>query len=375
MDLLNYFDPLPESLLDFNKNPQSLASKTQIYFGKDDVMDFELANVAILSVNLKDRYSNDSFEIIREFLYDLTTLKNIRIIDLGHLKRGNSKNDTLYALRDVVTDLNNLTITPIIISDSESEAYASYLSLEKKQDFINYASVNSRINLFDDLKGVDNVRWVIDEKSTSLFSYSNIGYQSYFVPDKTIQEINKKAFEAVRLGMARKHIADIEPIIRDADFISLNLNAIRQSDSPGQLNGSPNGFYNEEFCQISRYAGISNRLSSLYIAGFYPDFDKNNQTAHLISQSIWYFLEGKTQLQNEHPALKSKSIKKFNVPISSEKETLVFYRSETTDRWWMEVPHIAKGKKMIVSCNYEDYRLACDAEIPDRWIKKYQKLN
>lgn len=55
---------------------------------------------------------------------------------------------------------------------------------------------------------------------------------------------------------------------------------------------SPNGFYGEEICAISRYAGISDKVSSFGIYEYNSKHDSNYQTAHLIAQMIWYFIEG-----------------------------------------------------------------------------------
>ena len=43
---------------------------------------------------------------------------------------------------------------------------------------------------------------------------------------------------------------------------------VRLSDNPSVIDGSPNGFYAEEICQIMRYAGISGRLKSLGIFNY-----------------------------------------------------------------------------------------------------------
>ena len=34
-----------------------------------------------------------------------------------------------------------------------------------------------------------------------------------------------------------------------------------------------------------------------------------------------------------------------------------------------------KGKKRLIACSHEDYLMASQKEIPDRWWKAYQKIN
>ena len=64
------------------------------------------------------------------------------------------------------------------------------------------------------------------------------------------------------------------------------------SDNPSVIDGSPNGFYAEEACQIMRYAGISGRLKSLGIFNYVRSDNKNFQSEKLISQMVWCFFDG-----------------------------------------------------------------------------------
>jgi hypothetical protein len=58
---------------------------------------------------------------------------------------------------------------------------------------------------------------------------------------------------------------------------------------------------------------------------------------------------------------------------------LIFYKSNKSQRWWMEVPHPKKGhsrydRHHLIPCNQEDYTFALKNEIPDLWWRTYQKL-
>jgi formiminoglutamase len=108
-------------------------------------------------------------------------------------------------------------------------------------------------------------------------------------------------FDCVRLGLARKNIEHLEPILRDADLVSIDVSCIRMSDAPAHANASPNGFSGEELCQIARYAGISDKLTSFGIYEFNPAFDIRHQTAKLLAQTIWCFIDGYYNRRNDHP--------------------------------------------------------------------------
>lgn len=104
--------------------------------------------------------------------------------------------------------------------------------------------------------------------------------------------MQKLNFDIHRLGQARSKMDDVEPIIRNADLVSFDIGAIRHSEAPGNANASPNGFFGDEACQLSRYAGISDKCTSIGIYELNPEFDPNNLTSHLVAQMVWCFADG-----------------------------------------------------------------------------------
>ena len=186
-------------------------------------------------------------------------------------------------------------------------------------------------------------------------------------------------FDVYRLGAVRENLEEVEPLVRNADMISVDVSAVRQSDAPGNGNASPNGFYGEEICKIIRYAGLSDKLSSI---GFYevnPRLDVNNQTAHLVAQMMWHFVDGYYNRKHDHPYKDKKDYVKYTVSIKDHKDQLIFYKSKKSDRWWMDVPVKNNYKNIyekhhLVPCSYSDYETACKDDVPDRWWQAYQKL-
>ena len=65
--------------------------------------------------------------------------------------------------------------------------------------------------------------------------------------------------------------------------------------------------------------------------------------------------------------------------FASNKYEINFYKSNKSDRWWMEVPYppdknLKFERHTLIPCSYKDYEIACKDEIPDRWWQTYQKL-
>lgn len=90
----------------------------------------------------------------------------------------------------------------------------------------------------------------------------------------------------------RAAIEETEPVIRDADLLTFRLGALKQSEAPGVDNACtiPVIFWREA-CQICRYAGMSDKLTSFGLYGFRRKLDQHGQTAQAAAQLIWYFLK------------------------------------------------------------------------------------
>lgn len=322
-------------------------------------------------------------DYVRENFYKLYQGNyTARIADLGNIKKGNTIEDTYFALTDVLSQLLQKNILPIIIGGSQDLTYCNYLAYLKMEQTINIVAVDSSFDIGDgerELNSQSYLSKIILHKPNILFNFSNVGYQSYFVEQTSVELMEKLYFDAHRLGSLRKNMEDVEPIVRNADVLSFDISAVRQSDAPGNGNASPNGFYGEEACQITRYAGMSDKLTSFGLYEINPAFDSNKQTAHLAAQMIWYFIDGFYNRKKDYPIVDKSEYTKYRVSITNNEHEIVFFKSNKSDRWWMDVPYpvnhqIKFERHHMVPCSYSDYQIACGDEMPDRWWQTYQKL-
>jgi hypothetical protein len=58
---------------------------------------------------------------------------------------------------------------------------------------------------------------------------------------------------------------------------------------------------------------------------------------------IWYFIEGYYNRKNEQN-FRSNDFMKYTVSMPVEPETITFYKSKFSEKWWMEVPY-ASGRE------------------------------
>jgi len=355
---------------------------------KDTFPDPDQADLAIIGVP-EDRNAVDNTgcgqgpDMIRKYLYKLYPGPfNPRIIDLGNMKRGNTQKDTYFALTSVVSELLNAGIIPVILGGSQDLTYANYQAYQNLGQIINIVSIDNMFDLGKSEGELNAQSWlssIILHQPNYLFNYANIGYQTYFIDQEALRLMNNLFFDTYRLGIVRADLEEVEPIVRNADVLSFDISCVRNSDAPGNQNNTPNGFHGEEACQIIRYAGLSDKLTSIGFYEYNPLFDQQGQTAHLIAQMIWYFVEGFYSRPHDFPFRNEEDYMKYHVTISDHKQDITFFKSKKTDRWWMEIPlpdeQRAKYERhYLVPCSYKDYQQATREEIPDRWWMVYQKL-
>lgn len=390
MDISLYFEPIDSSIFDFDNKTsgQQLGGLIRSYFEKENFPDLSDVHLAVVGVNEDRRSYNNTAcsqgpDPIRKQLYKLFGGDyTIRVADLGNIRQGHEVKDTYYALTNVISSLIENKIIPIIIGGSQDLTYANYRAYESLGQVINILAIDPMFDLGttdQPLSSRSYLNKIILHQPNFLFNYTNIGYQSYLVDPGSVSLMKNLYFDIYRLGKIRENLAEAEPQTRNADMITFDIASIRQADAPGTNNANPNGFFGEELCQIMRYAGLSDKLSSIGFYEYNPANDHNEQTAKLISQMIWYFIEGFYNRKNDHPHSDKTEYIKYTVPIKDHKDHLVFYKSKKSDRWWMDVPVKKNFKNVyerhhLVPCSYNDYEVACSDDIPDRWWQAYQKL-
>ncbi|MFT6929653.1 MAG: hypothetical protein ACJAQ7_001135 [Sediminicola sp.] len=278
-------------------------------------------------------------------------------------------------VKEIVAGLLEEQIIPIVIGATQDVTYPTYRAFDGIKSMVNLAAIDSRFDFGDAEELISSNSYmskIITDKPNNLFNFSNIGYQSYFNAQEEIDLMERLFFDAYRLGEIAFDISLAEPVLRNADLVSLDARAIRAADIGLSDNFSPNGFTGREICAIARYAGISDKVS---LFGIY-EIENSAQSFQLISQIIWYFIEGVNFRIKESPYLNKDSFTKFIVP--TDDQDLIFYKSNLTERWWVEVPSILTSHNKtktpaLLPCTEKDYLEACNQNIPERWFKAYKK--
>ncbi|MCF8424557.1 MAG: formimidoylglutamase [Bacteroidia bacterium] len=385
-DIQHFFTPIDLQADSYAET--QLGKLVNAYNADSEFPDLKEIDMAIVGVCEDRRAANNvgcSFapDKVRDYFYSLYpgTFRP-RIVDLGNITAGHEIEDTYYAVKSSIDYLIRNNVIPIIIGGSQDLTYAQFLGYEKLEQTINVVAIDSKFDLGNPDEDTTNTAYlgkIILHQPNFLFNYSNIGYQTYLVDQPSLGMMNRLYFDTYRLGQVRDAIEESEPIIRHADMLSFDITAIKHSDAPANPNASPNGFYAEEACQMMRYAGMNDKLSSVGIYEINPEYDTHGKTSNLAAQMIWCFMDGFYNRKSDYPSRTSADYIKFHVVLQEEKYEINFYKSKKSDRWWMEVPYPpTKGLKFerhtLLPCSYKDYEMAVNNEIPDRWWQTYQKL-
>ncbi len=321
---------------------------------------------------------------IRRYLYRLAVPHvNTDIVDLGNIIVGQTAEDTYYAVSEVVSEVVSRGSTLVLLGGSQDLTFAAYKGFERMNRIINITSIDSRFDLEnnDDITSRTWLRNIIMQNPNFLFFSANIGYQTHFVGQDYVQLMDDLKFDAYRLGLVQQDMSRAEALIRNADLVSVDVGAVRQSDAPGNLDPSPHGFYGEEYCQMMRFAGMSTKTCCLGLFEVNPHYDNRGQTAHMVAQGLWYFIEGFFLRNHDNPQLFPENCKRFFVKMEEPDMDLEFYKSKLSDRWWVHVPceneemQEIYSSQLMLPCTYGDYLQALKGELPALWMKYYQRLN
>ncbi len=382
----SFLSPVQDLVLAHNEllSTQVLGRKLKIHsqqLGIPDLDDVKIAIVGVLENRNDVNYIGEDFQLseIRRSLYALFPGNwQLTVADLGDIPKGETVEDTYFALQTTITILLEKNIIPVIIGGSQDLTYANYRAYDDFSLMVNIVNIDSKFDLGDSSRPIKNNSFlgkIILEQPYNLFNYSILGYQTYFNSQEEIDLMDKLYFEAYRLGEITNNISFVEPVMRDANIVSLDISSIRSSEVSVKQKFSPNGFDGKEICAISRYAGISNKVSSFGLYEYRPSKD-DDATAMLLAQIIWYFIEGVNCRVKDDDFTNKLSYQKFTVLI--ENEELIFYKSNKIGRWWIEIPFFPNVNNKLkqftlLPCMYEDYVDASNGKIPERWYKAYKK--
>jgi len=365
-----------------------IAQTVRFFHPDSDFPDLDGVHIAIIGLREERNAINNlgcsqAPTAIRQQLYRLFHhWPELQIADLGDIRSGHRIEDTYFAVSQVVGALVKQKIIPLVLGGSQDLTFALYQAYEQLGQLVNIVAIDPLFDLGQEEEEISSQAYlsrIIMHQPNYLFNFTNIGYQTYYIDYKAVELMNSLLFDVYRLGFVRSKMEEAEPALRNADMLSFDVSAIRAADAPANGNAGPNGFTGDEACRIARYAGFSDKLSVFGIFEYNPLKDRDQLTAALLAQMIWYFMDGVASRSGDIPKPGSQDFARYIVKIEGQQEDVVFLKSKKTLRWWIDLSLGRNdGSKFerhhYVPCSKEDYDQAMRDELPDRWWQFYQKL-
>lgn len=374
-DILSFFEPqhFIESKEYGHYEPMQLGANIKCATSNG----FDWADAEIVIVGCGERrgesgdlpYSN-SADAVREELYRMYYWHDIvQIADAGNIQQGATLDDTRAALLMVLQEIHDAGKIALVIGGSHDLTLQQYEVFKKREKII-IASVADMLIDLDEAETTNSHSFLMDMLTGTpnyIRHYSHIAFQSYYAHPRLLETLDKLRFDFFRLGKVKENIEDMEPVIRTSNLLSIDMNIVKWSDAPANINGSPNGLTGEDTCSLIRFAGMSTELTSLGIYGYDDTIDPHNMTAKLIAQMMWYFIDGYLVRKTEAKLTERDEFIIFNVAFTDN--DTIFLKSKRTNRWWMKMPD-----NTFVPCSYNDYLIASNDEIPERWLREQERL-
>ncbi len=338
----NWFKDSEVFFEDF-EDKQSMANRI---YKAPDRFDSKKKTIAIIGI---DETKADS--IRREFYKTTFPFEDIFITDLGNV-RNTGTEFIIPILKELI--LNKINV--LLIGSDTIQFESQIKSFE--HNLFNIAFVEKAGDILFD-KNINNIL----TKSKNINKAKLIAYQTHLFNS---QKLNSKLLNnSMRLGEYRKDYKEIEPVLRDIDMMMFNLDSIRYSEIPGIKNTSPSGLTSEEACQIMKYVGLNTKVNLIDIIGYDPKFDFHSQGAMLVSQLIWYYIDGLDQKTGDDTFSHS-SVSKFVVELNEYNISLEFVQSSKTSRWWVKIPGSDSSNSYFIPCSEDDYLKATRNELSTR---------
>ena len=376
MDLRQYFEDYQlESDLD-GFGPERLSSYVD-YFCEDFECDVFAYDVLIMGVpegrlSLKNETCAFAPDEIRDSFYDLYRGEwNLKVLDLGNLKIGHKVEDTYVALEELTSYFIKEGKVLLVLGgghDLITPIYKGHCAFGKP---LNFASADAYLDFQDGdhYHSRSFLSQLLASKESLLSKYCLFGYQTYLCSPNELSLLEQMDFNLLRLGEVNADIKEMEPYMRDLDHLSVDLSVVKHSEASATAYSSPNGMTAEGLCAMLRYAGMSHGIKSVLFSDLNPRLDNNGQSVKVYAQAIWYFVEGLHLRYDDFPEEERNNFQRFYV--SSELSDLIFYKSEQSGRWWVELPNVDPLiEKSLLPCSFLDYKKAVDGLFSDRLLKQ-----
>ncbi|MDO4727570.1 MAG: formimidoylglutamase [Bacteroidota bacterium] len=344
-----------------------------------DTTDYKIALLGIPHCLVGQDSKIKSLNLLRKEFYKLFAGNwDCKILDLGDIDPDISIDEAYFAANQIASNLLRKGMILLTIGGTQDFTYPLYRAYRAVDSLVNLVAIDSKFDL-----GIINRESASDsylgkmimEEPNNLNDFCNLGYQTYLNSQEELDLMEKMYFEYYRLGELNGDISLSEPKLRGADIVSIDFTSVESSARGNFQDFMPNGFTGKEICTLARYSGISDKVSIVSI------FNVNTEIiseVKLAAQVMWYVVEGVVFRYNELFYSQIKELTKYTIPLEEEPNELVFYKSEKSQRWWVELKNNGAVKNKLnnftlLPSREQEYKDALQGVFPKKWWKEQKK--
>ena len=372
MNWLDHFEPIRDCFVSNVKQSGKLIDFVRFLDNTEEKLNLTNNSIVVISLQqpILSSFSDSFHMLVRRKFYNLYASLPLgsEIYDLGYHTFTDSSPDIL---RKMFKDINSLNINVIILSSVNNVNTLLYNTIKKQYKSITIAEVSPELPTTSKTESA-GFKKIISDPDNNLFNYTNLGMQAFLNSTANQDLFRKLLFDTIRMGTLQKDISLSEPVIRDSQIFSFDFNSIKVSDAPATDLGNPTGLSGFDACHISRFAGVSEKNRIFCLNRTPLNDDISSASSFMAAQMLWFYTEGFFNRITEKP---NSTNKNFNTFLTETEEygTLTFFQSHISNRWWVQI-EISGAKKIIISCLKNDYLDTLKGEIPEKFIKLFQKI-
>lgn len=252
--------------------------------------------------------------------------------------------------------INNASYLPVLISE-QSKFQCIKAGLNDEKQISRKVFIDNKVNLD------------FSDSEQEIAETGFLAVQKHYTEQQQWIKCEEQSYNFLRLGKLKNQLDVAESIIRDAEYVEFNINAIKHSDLSSNKNAPITGLTIEEACQLMKYIGLANNLKYLNIHGYDPSLDKDGKIGECIAMMLWYFIEGRESRTEYFEGLNKTDFQEYLVQPSHLPISLKFFKHNISGQWWVKLPEELDEKEVVLACSKRDYFQACNDEVSERLMQ------
>ncbi|MEO1451736.1 MAG: arginase family protein, partial [Bacteroidota bacterium] len=264
MDISACFQPLPPSLGDIRDRLPAQTCGQRIHLHIDQFPAWRQADWVIIG-GAEDQKDFSAANAVRKSFMELTLPhESFSLADLGNYDREGQEKPSLDS---VLVFLLQAGKRILLLGGSPTVVLDQIRAAHQLKGPVNWVDVDARFDMRDSESQIGPAtvtHYGLVQEEDKIFSYVNLGYQRPLTTTGERAALESLHHEAIRYGLLQEDIMSVEPPLRTADLLNVDMGAMRLADAPAAERAAPGGFSATEIFRLARYAGLAYQLNTLH---------------------------------------------------------------------------------------------------------------